>query len=284
MVKLANSSEMLEGIIRMMDNSVVGPGKLVAVSDLTDPAGIDSKAIPWRTHVIKDYRVQRAAIAAGVLKKAAALPPHFAIDVLKDNDPDNDFYTVMSIEIPSGKHTDSILAIAIIRPDVNYFKDGEPHIKMWFNSIIDPAYHSPSTVNLAYLENRSGKKLLTDLLREKAIERFAQLTGENPLIFSDDQSTDGKGIALKGYRFLLGNVQVSSLPERRKRFSDTPANTVNLLVKPGKYAGGLPFDKASELVVRYLVDGYEAPENGKLVKQAIAQLRQHAVHGVVQYQ
>lgn len=283
MVKLQNVRESLDAVVGMLDGRRFGKAELVAVSDLTNPVAVDPKGVPWKAHVMKDYRVQQAAVAAGVLKKDSALPPHFALDILSSNDPEDDNYSVMGIIVPSTKHKYGIKAIGIIRPDVVYFKDGEPHIKLWFNALMDPQYQRG--INRAYL-TRSGAPLVTDFLVNVAMERMMPVAGRDVLVFSDDQcslSVD-ELVRSHGFKVLLEKVEVSSLPEKRKRLFDTAANTVTLLVKPNSaYVEGMPPDKAGEMVKNYLVDGYEAPENGKLVRQALAQLRAQTVQGLVQY-
>ena len=128
--------------------------------------------------------------------------------------------------------------------------------------------------------------MATDILVDAAMERMGKVVGNEVLVFSDDQcslSID-ELIGQHGFKVLLEKVAVSSLPEKRKRLFDTAANTVTLLVKPNRaYVEGMPLNKASEMVKNYLVDGYETPENGKLVRQALAQLRAQTVQGLVRY-
>ncbi|MBI3037386.1 hypothetical protein HYY73_06595 [Candidatus Woesearchaeota archaeon] len=284
MAKLQNVRESLDAIVGMVDVRNLGEAELVAVSDLTDPEAIDPKGVPWKAHVMKDYGVQKAAIAAGVIKKDSALPPHFALDLLRGNDPKDDNYSVMGIIVPSPRHSRGIKTLGIIRPDVVYFEDGEPHIKLWFNALMHPAYHSPH-LNRAYL-TMSGTPIVADFLVNAAIERMMPVAGRDVVVFSDDQCTlsIGELVGSHGFKVLLEKVAVSSLPEKRKSMFDTAANTVTLLVKPNRaYVEGMPLDKAGEMVKNYLVDGYEAPENGRLVRQALAQLKSQTARGLVLY-
>lgn len=283
MSKLPNARESLDAVVMMLDGRMLGEAELVAVSDLTNPSAVDPKGVPWKAHVMKDWRVQQAAVAAGVIKKESALPPHFALDLLRGNDREDDNYTVMGLVVPSKYHSNGIKMISIIRPDVGKFNDGEPHVKLWFNALMDPQYHRG--INRAYLtSNRT--LLVTDFLVSAAMERMRSVAGDDVLVFSDDQcSLSIDELIMKhGFKVLLERVGVSSLPEKRKSRLDTAVNSVTLLVKPSRaYVEGLPSGKATEMVKNYLVDGYEAPENGKLVRQTLAQLRAQAVKGVVQY-
>lgn len=285
MVKLQNVRESLDAVVGMVDGRRLGEAELVAVSDLTNPVALDPKGVPWRAHVMKDYRVQRAAVAAGVIKKDSALPPHFALDILGSNDPEDDNYSVMGIVVPSRTHSYGIKTVGIIRPDVVYFKDGEPHIKLWFNALMDPDYHNPMNIRRAYL-TMSGTPKVADFLVNAAMERMMPVAGRDVLVFSDDQcslSVD-ELVRSHGFKVLLEKVEVSSLPEKRKRMLDTAANTVTLLVKPNSaYVEGMPPGKAGEMVKNYLVDGYETPENGKLVRQVLAQLKAQTTQGLVRY-
>lgn len=318
MVKLPNFRQSLDAIVAMPDGRRLGEAELVAVSDvrttgemtlgeLFGPGAtdaefslrsvamqpsvyepIDPKGVPWKAHVMKDWRVQQAAVAAGVIKKDSALPPHFALDLLRGNDPADDNYSVMGIIVPSARHNYGIKMIGIIRPDVVYFNDGEPHIKLWFNALMDPQYARgiyARGINRAYL-TRSGAPWVTDFLVSAAMERMRPVAGDDALVFSDDQCSLSIGELVNGHGFkvLLENVQVSSLPEKRKSRLDTAVNSVTLLVKPSRaYANGMPPGKASEMVKDYLVDGYDAPKNGKLVGQALARLRAQTIQGLVQY-
>lgn len=285
MVKLPNVRESLDAVVAMPDGRAFGEAELVAVSDLTNPSAVDIKGVPWRVHVMKDWRVQEAAVAAGVIKRDSALPPHFALDLLRGNDPEDDNYTVMGVVVPSSKHTYGIKMIGVIRPDVVYSKkDGEPHINMWFNALMDPTYLNKG-INRAYLTT-TGTPLVTDVLVNAAMERMRSLVGNDALVFSDNQCSIGieELVAKHGFKVLLTNVQVSSLPEKRKRMLDAAVNTVTLLVKSNKaYVNGMPPEKADEMVRNYLVDGYDAPKNGKLVRNALAQLRAQTVQGLVRY-
>lgn len=283
MVKLPNVRESLDAIVAMPDGRSLGEAELVAVSDLRDPTAVDPKGVPWKTHVMKDYRVQQAAVSAGVIKKDSALPPHFALDILRSNDPEDDNYTVLGIIVPSKAHNYGIKTIGIIRPDVIHFKDGEPHIKLWFNALMDPAYHKG--IDRAYL-TATGTPLVTDVLVNAAMERMRPVAGDDALVFSDDQCSlsIGELVNKHGFKVLLEEVGVSSLPEKRKRLLDTAANSVTLLVKPNSaYRKGMPLGKASEMVKNYLVDGYDAPEDGQRVGQALAQLKAQTVRGMVRY-
>lgn len=286
MVKLPNVRESLDAVVAMPTGKFLGEAELIAVSDLTNLSAVDPKGVPWKAHVMKDYRVQQAAVAAGVIKKDSALPPHFALDVLKNNnpdDPEDDNYSVMGIIIPSKTHSYGIKTIGVIRPDIVYFRDGEPHIKLWFNALMDPAYHEG--INRAYLTT-SETPLVLDVLVNAAMKRMEAVAGSGVLVFSDDQCSLSIDELVRnhGFKVLLENVGVSSLPETRKSRLDTTTNTVTLLVRPGRaHIDGLPGGKAVEMVRNYLVDGYEAPPNGRLVRNALEQIRQQTVGGLVRY-
>lgn len=289
MAKLPNVRESLDAVVAMPDGRTIGEAELIAVSYLPKPEEqriiyhLDPKSVPWKAHVMKDWQVQKAAVAAGVIKKDSALPPNFALDILRDNDPEDDSYSVMGLIVPSNEHVYGIKTIGIIRPDVVRFEDGEPHIKLWFNALVDPAYNHAA--NMAYLTT-NGRPLVVDALVSAAMERMMPVAGNDALVFSDDQCSlsIGELVNRHGFKVLLENVQVSSLPERRKSTLDTAVNTVTLLVKPNRaYFDGMPPNKASEMVKNYLVDGYEAPENGKLVRYALAQLKAQTFQGLVKY-
>ena len=126
-MKLPNSVQSLDAVVQK-DGRNLGPASIVSVSNLFNPLEhSDQSDVPWRVHVLKDYRVQKAAVAAGVLNPKSALAPHWALEVLRDPDPSNDNYTVMTLTIPSPDHIFGFNAVGIIRPDVVYFEDGEPH-------------------------------------------------------------------------------------------------------------------------------------------------------------
>ncbi|MBI2144263.1 hypothetical protein HYU17_03890 [Candidatus Woesearchaeota archaeon] len=289
MTKLPNIRESLDSVVAMPDGRRLGEAELFAVSGLpvledVTAGSFDPKGVPWKVLVMKDYRVQKAAVAGGVIKKESALPPHFALDTLRDNDPDVDNYSVMGILVPSSRHSYGIMAIGIIRPDVARFEDGEPRINLWFNALMDPAYHKGT--NRAHL-TAAGFPSVADVLVTAAMERMKHATGtDDVLVFSDDQCSISIGelVSRHGFKVLLEDVEVSSLPERRKRLLDAAANTVNLLVKPNSaYRDGMPIGKAQAMVKSYLVDGYDALPGGKLVRTALAQLNAQTDKDVVRY-
>lgn len=255
MTKLPNVRESLDAIIAMPDGRRLDEAELVAVSylprvkanfdevnqrarlvemsisgiDEVITGSLDPKGVPWKAHVMKDWRVQQAAVAAGVIGKDSALPPHFALDLLRGNDPEDDNYSVMGIIVPSARHKYGIKMIGIIRPDVVYFNDGEPHIKLWFNALMDPSYHRG--INRAYL-TATGTPLVTGVLVSAALERMRTVAGDDALVFSDDQCSLSIGELVNGHGFkvLLENVHVSSLPEKRKSRLDAAVNSVSLFL------------------------------------------------------
>src|SRR3989338_3422725 len=233
MAKLPNVRESLDAVVAFLDGRDFGEAELVAVSDLTNPSAVDPKGVPWKAHVMKDYSVQRAAVAAGVLRKDLALPPHFAFEILKGNDPGDDNYSVMALEVQSPKRIHGIEAIGIIRPDVVYFEDGEPHVKLWFNALVDPQYNRG--INRAYLTT-AGTPLVADFLFDAAMQRVRPVAGDGALVFSADidSQTVNELVGMHGFEVLLRNVKVPSLPERRKSLSDTAADTATLLVRPSQ--------------------------------------------------
>ena len=130
-----------------------------------------------------------------------------------------------------------------------------------------------------------GSPTIEQMLSQYARARVFQVAAQPVLTVSDDQTSFSREQLLEeGYKVLLDKLDVSTLSEKRKARFDDMTNSVALLVRPTQnYANGIPLPKAAEIVENYLIEGYEAPKNGKLVREAMLQLASQASHGIVQY-
>lgn len=292
MPKLPNTRQSLDAIVAMPDGRSLGEAELVAVSDLTDSTAIDPKGLPWKAHVMKDYRVQQAAVAAGVIKKESALPPHFALDILRSSDHEDDDYTVMALIVPSKGHKFGFKAIGIVRPDIvvaqgvpEAYASGSMYIKLWFPPLIDPAYEGakltiPGNPTLANFLFSAGVQRVVRPIAEYRDEKDIMVVCDNQC----NPSTLESLIKQHGFKILVKGVPVSSLPEKKKSGLDKKAGSVSLLVRPTKqYENNIPWPLAEAIVKEYLVSGYDAPPNGKLVEEALFELDFMNVGGKVLY-
>ncbi|MFH1182014.1 MAG: hypothetical protein V1702_03575 [Candidatus Woesearchaeota archaeon] len=250
----------LQNLMRTLDDVIVGgrnfgPGTLVAVSDLTDLDARAPTGVKWLDFVAADYRwIQQRALT----EKAVRLPIKEGVEVLQD--PTEKAYTAMSIIIPSKKSKFGFVPVVMARPDAQYFKDGTPYVPLWFNSTAQPGFEK------AYLNNKA-KSSLVDVIAEEARKLMKPLAGENPLMFSDNQNTPGtKGLLAHGWKMLISDLSVPSLSAEGAAL-DERAIGVDLLYRSDE--GLPPWEKVQELVQEYLVQGYEVPGNGELMKQAM---------------
>lgn len=251
MAKLPNFMKTLDEV--MVGDRNFGQGTLVSVTDLTDINAIAPSNIDWQDYVAADYRwIQQRA-----LDKEARLPVKETFEVLQD--PDEQAYTAMSIIVLNPRARFGFMPIVMARPDVQYFEDEEPYVPLWFNSTTQPGFQE------AYLKG-SGKALM-DVIADEAKNLVKPLAGENPFMFSDNQNTPGtNGLLAHGWKMLLNDLSVPSLSAEGAAL-DKKAMGVDLLYK---FDGGLPSpEKVQELIREYLVQGYDVPGNGKLMKQAM---------------
>ncbi|GEM_PF-5137438 len=334
MTKLPNRRFDLEWAIRDIRTrhgfaSQAVPLYLVAVSDLTNPDATDPFGVPWINYVRREYSdVQRAAVKAGILKPGSELQPHYAIDILRSDKPDDANYTVMALAVPSEIRGDGIKVVGMIRPDVTQFgrvlylddlakmsqdeirdlnsarihefedatgkgnglaylegdnvKPHNPqmHGRLWFGPIILPGYQH------ATLRNSSDS--LRDLLEKYALQRIefvmlrngAMDTQENYLVFGDDipsVPTDS--------RVYLDHLKVPDL-KAKGAAKDVAANEVALTVGFSSFhyrdhVPASPLRLAAEHAIDYLLNGYDAPIQGNLVRQAVTALQSSTLNRIV---
>jgi hypothetical protein len=317
MVKLRNSKRKLDDLVGRARK--YSPVHLVMVSDLRNPNGKDRDGIPWRDYVLKEYaHVQRPAVKWGILRPGQELLPRYTIDILTDPDPDNDNYTVMMVTVTSRDHTHGFRPVAMIRPDVTRFgrvfymndirdidtflsatgakgsvafgmpesensigylcgedlslPDAEFHGRLWFGPVVHPDFRHNFFLN--------PKRRFYDLehyLVEYAVQRINK-RAPDALIFGDNTP-----FIPNGFKVLLRDVSVPHLAATGSN-RDVPFETVSLTVRPSpKHPNGVQLNLAAEHTIDYLVNGYEAPLDGSLVKSAVTRLQNEAVGRVVPY-